>query len=159
MPGLERAIDEAGDVQFRPSLPFLHVVLVSSLQLMALPYRSKSDRWPKTSNVTLSHSLKGQLFGPECDNVTWSHSKKGQLYGPNRDRKLSKNSNMVKKLFKNSKNRKRDSVTFLERSTFWPKTCRRDDVTFLKRSTFWPRIYVENTRDSVVFGLFSVSVT
>ena len=27
----ERAIDEAGDVQFRPSLPFLHVFLVSSL--------------------------------------------------------------------------------------------------------------------------------
>ena len=28
MPGFERAIDEASDVQFRPSLPFLHVVLV-----------------------------------------------------------------------------------------------------------------------------------
>ena len=53
----------------------------------------------------------------------------------------SKTAIWSKKLFKNSKNRKRDSVTFL------------------KRSTFWPRIYVENTRDSVFFGLFSVSVT
>ena len=31
LPGLERAIDEAGDVYVRPSLPFLYVVLVSSL--------------------------------------------------------------------------------------------------------------------------------
>ena len=27
-------------------------------------YRSKSDRWPKTSDVTMSHLLKGQLYGP-----------------------------------------------------------------------------------------------
>ena len=31
--------------------------------------RSKSDRWPKTSNVTMSHLLKGQLFGPK--RATW----------------------------------------------------------------------------------------
>ena len=70
-----------------------------------------------------------------------SHLLKGQLYGPNRDQKLFKNSDMVKIPFKNSEIRKRDNVTFI------------------KRSTFWPKIHVENTRDSVFFGLFSVSVT
>ena len=40
------------------------------------------------------------LYGPKCDNVTLSHSLQGQLYGPNRDQKLFKNSYMVKTLFK-----------------------------------------------------------
>ena len=53
----------------------------------------------------------------------------------------SKTAIWSKKLFKNSKNRKRDSVTFLKRSTFWPKT------------------HVENTRDREFFCLFSKSVT
>ena len=60
---------------------------------------------------------------------------------------------MVKKLFKNSKNRKRDSVIVLTRSTLWPETCRRDDVTFLIRSTFWQ--YMSKTRVTACFlGFF-----
>ena len=71
--------------------------------------------WPKTLNVMLSHSLQDKL------------------YGPNRDRKMSKNSKMGK----------RDSVTFLVRSTSCPKTWRRDDVTFLTGSILWPRLYIK----------------
>ena len=61
----------------------------------------------KNRNVTLSHSLLGQLYGPKRDIVIMPHSLLGQLYGPSRDQKL----------FKNSTYRKRDSVTFLIRST------------------------------------------
>ena len=84
-------------------------------------YSIKLDRWPKIQNVTPSHSLLGQLYGPKRDIVTTSHSLLGQLHGPKRDQKLFKNSNKVKKLFKNSKNRKCDDVTFLIGSTLWPK--------------------------------------
>ena len=66
-------------------------------------YRSKLDRWTKIQNVTPSHSLLGQL------------------YGPKRDQKLFKYSNKVPKLLKNSKNRECDDVTFLIGSTLWPK--------------------------------------
>ena len=51
----------------------------------------------KIENVTVSHSLLGQLYGPRSDSVTMSHSLLGQHYGPNRDQKLFKNSNTVKK--------------------------------------------------------------
>ena len=36
----------------------------------------------KLENVIVSHSLLGQLYGPNCDSVTLSHSLQGQLYGP-----------------------------------------------------------------------------
>ena len=102
-------------------------------------YRNKWDRWPKTQNVTMSHSILGQLYGPKRDIVTISHSLWGQLYGPNRDQKLFKNSNKVTKLFQNSKNRKRDSVTFLIGSTFAQNIrCKtRDNVKPYKNKAFF----------------------
>ena len=79
-----------------------------------------STLWPKMPFVTCDTFLIGPTCWPKFFFVTVSHSLLGQLYGPNRDQKLFKNSNTVKKLLKNSKNRKRDSVTFLIGSTCWP---------------------------------------
>ena len=110
----------------------------------------KLDRWPKIQNVTPSHSLLVQLYGPKSK--MWRHhSLLGQLYGPKRDQKLFKNSNKVKKLLKNSKNRKCDGVTFLIGSTLWPKSWQRDDdVTFLIWSTLWPKNVTKNCSKTAV---------
>ena len=109
--------------------------------MTAVTFLIRSTFWPKTPFVTPSHSLFGRLFGPKRDFVTPSHSLFGQLFGLKRDPKLFKNRDMVKKLFKNSKN----------------ALC--DAVTFLIRSTFWPRIDVENSVISIKNDLFSDGVT
>ena len=63
--------------------------------------------------------LIGSTFWPKTRFVTPSHSLLGQRYGPKRDQKLFKNSNKIKKLYKN---RKCDAVTFIIGSTLWPKS-------------------------------------
>ena len=63
---------------FQISLEVLNALTADTV----MPYWNKLDRWPKTENVTVSHSLLGQLHGPNRDSVTLSHSFQGQLYGP-----------------------------------------------------------------------------
>ena len=79
-------------------------------------YRSKLGRWPKTQYVTMTHSLKGQLYDPKRDVVTFLT--KSTLW---------------------PKSRQRDVVTFIQWSTLRPKTWRCDVVTFRIRSSLWPK--------------------
>ena len=60
-----------------------------------------------------SHSLLGQLYGPERDIVTTSHSLLGQLYGP-----------------------QRDDVTLLIGPTLWPRIYVANNVTASKNGLF-----------------------
>ena len=46
--------------------------------LASYAYRIKSDRWTKNQNVTPSHSLFGQLFGPKRDQKLGKKLEKGQ---------------------------------------------------------------------------------
>ena len=55
---------------FQISLEVLNALTADTV----MPYWNKLDRWPKTENVTVSHSLLGQLHGPNRDSVTLSHS-------------------------------------------------------------------------------------
>ena len=130
---------------------FQFVPFVRSSTWMFSPlYRSKLDRWPKIQNVTCVTFLIGSTLWPKTWVVTVSHSLLGQLYGPNRDQKLFQNSNTVKKLLKNSKNRVCDSVTFLIGSTCWPKKKFENGVTALKMAFFWVSVTWQGHRSNLL---------
>ena len=113
--GLDKAIDQAGN---------------------AYRYRIKLDRWPKILNVTPSHSLLGPLYGPKC--ALWRRHIPHwvNLMAQNVTKNCSKTATRSKKMFKNSKNRKCDAVTFLIGLTLWPRIYVANSVTASKNCLF-----------------------
>ena len=94
-------------------------------------YRIKLDRWTNFwKRDTVTFLIRSTLW-PKSRNVTPWHSFKGQLHGPKRNDKLFKNINKVQKRLPNS-----------NKVNFTAKIRKRDSVTFITRSTLWPRIYI-----------------
>ena len=124
-----------------PRIPNSEITLNSNLPPNVYPINSiKLDRWPKIQNVTSSHSLLGQL------------------YGPNRDQKLFTNSNKVKKPFKNSKNRNCGVVTFvLQQSGKEGERLKKRLEKHQQSSTLWPRLYVAKRILSFRFAVTHVA--
>ena len=107
----------------------------------------------KESRRANGRTRKEQPRFPLCGHVTMSHLLKGQLFGPNRDQKLFKNSKMVKNC---SKTVKIENVTvshLLKGQLFGPK---RADVTMshlLKGQLFGPK-HMSKTRVTACFLAF-----
>ena len=99
--------------------------------------RSKNcSKTVKTANVTTSHSLLGQFYGKKSKMWHRHIPYWVNLMAQNVTKNCSKTAKKAKKVFKHSKNRKCDDVTFLIGSTLWPRTYVANSVITSKMAFF-----------------------